>query len=180
MPFTPYHFGPSGFVGLVFRKWIDVPVFVLANVVIDLEVLVIMTFRLGWPYHRYFHTLLFGAIVGAVWGAAAYPLRTFFGTVMRWCRLSYETTLPKMVLSGALGACMHVLMDGAYHHYTTVFWPNTTISLWKILRQYITREQGQAICIAFLVAAIAYILVLVHSGKNSPPRQTKSQGKRRH
>ena len=41
MPFTPYHFGPSGFVGLVFGKWIDLPVFVLANVIVDVEVLVV-------------------------------------------------------------------------------------------------------------------------------------------
>ncbi|MHC4299546.1 MAG: hypothetical protein ACYS7Y_19890 [Planctomycetota bacterium] len=36
MPFTPYHFGPSGCVGLILRKWIDVPVFVLTNVIIDI------------------------------------------------------------------------------------------------------------------------------------------------
>ena len=34
MPFTPYHFGSSGFVGLAFRKWLDVPIFVLANVIV--------------------------------------------------------------------------------------------------------------------------------------------------
>ena len=41
MPFTPYHVGPSGFVGLVFGKWIDLPVFVLANVIVDVEVLAV-------------------------------------------------------------------------------------------------------------------------------------------
>ena len=68
MPFTPYHFGPSGFVGLVFRKWIDMPVFVLANVIVDVEVLAVGLFGLGWPIHRYCHTLLIGAVVGALWG----------------------------------------------------------------------------------------------------------------
>ena len=82
MPFTPYHFGPSGFVGLVFRKWIDVPVFVLANVIVDIEVLVIMLFNLGWPRHRYCHTLLIGAAVGALWGVAAYPLRNLFKKIV--------------------------------------------------------------------------------------------------
>ena len=41
MPFTPYHFGPSGFFGLALKKWIDLPVFLLANVIIDVEVLLI-------------------------------------------------------------------------------------------------------------------------------------------
>ena len=39
MPVTPYHFGPNGLVGLLFKRWIDLPVVVLANVVIDMEVL---------------------------------------------------------------------------------------------------------------------------------------------
>jgi len=176
MPFTPYHFGPSGFVGLVFRRWIDVPVFVLANVIIDLEVLFIIVFRLGWPFHRYFHTLLFGALIGALWGVAAYPLRRLFGEVMRLCRLSYETTLPKMAISGMLGACMHVLIDGAYHNYSTVFWPSTSISLHRILRLYISREQGMMVCVAFLIAAVVYLLALVTSTRNAPERDTNDEG----
>lgn len=168
MPFTPYHFGPSGFVGLVLRKWIDIPVFVLANVVVDLEVFVIIVFRLGWPYHRHFHTLLFGALAGALWGAAAYPLRHLFGKTMRLFRLSYEPTLGKMVMSGILGTCMHVLIDGAYHHDAEVFWPNTRISFWRILRQHISREQGRIICVGFLFAAIVYMLALIAFNRNAP------------
>lgn len=78
MPYTPYHFGPSGFVGLIFKKHIDIPVFVLANVVVDVEVLVINLLGLGWPVHRYAHTLLIGAVVGAVWALVAYPMRRLF------------------------------------------------------------------------------------------------------
>ena len=52
MPFTPYPFGPSGFAGLVFGKWIDLPVIVLANVIVDVEVLVIGILGLEWPAHR--------------------------------------------------------------------------------------------------------------------------------
>ena len=141
MLFTPYHLGPSRFIGLIFRKWIDVPVFVLANVIIDLEVLFMLAFRLGWPSHRYLRALLFGALAGALWGVAAYPLRQAFGGAVRLLRLSYEPTRRKMIISGMLGACVHVLMGGAYHHDATVFWPNTTMSLWSTLRPYISREQ---------------------------------------
>jgi membrane-bound metal-dependent hydrolase YbcI (DUF457 family) len=162
---------------LVLRKWIDIPVFVLANVIIDLEVLTIMVFRLGWPTHRYLHTLLFGALVGAIWGVVAYPLRHLFARTMRLFRLSYRPTLRKMVISGMLGACTHILIDGAYHHDATVFWPNTTISLWKILRQYITREQGRIICIALLIAAIVYVAALMASANNPERNKTKNTGK---
>ena len=154
MPFTPYHFGPSGFIGLVFRKWIDIPVFVLANVVVDVEVLVIMTFGLGWPTHRYCHTLLIGALVGAAWGVAAYPLRGLFEIIMRLIHIPYKSGFRKMVISGILGVWFHVLIDGIYHSDVGVFWPSETLSLYRLIHPYIDGEQIRTICLAFFVAAI--------------------------
>ena len=175
MPFTPYHFGPSGFIGLVFRKWIDVPVFVLANVIIDIEVLLVMGLGLGGPLHRYCHTLLIGAAAGALWGMAAYPLRGLFKKMMHGLRLSYEPYFWKMAISGMLGACMHVLIDGAYHHDARVFWPNTTISLWKIVQDHISREQIRITCLALIVAAVVYILLLQRSGNNATKSKMNDQ-----
>jgi hypothetical protein len=148
MPFTLYHFGPSGFLGLTFRKWLDVPVFVLANVVVDLEVLPRLL-GLGWPVHGYFHTLLIGAAVGAVWGIAAYPLRHFFEKMMRILLIPYRTGFWKMVVSGILGVWLHVVIDAIYHPDVRIFWPDKTEPLWRLLSQ----EQVKIMCIGFLVAA---------------------------
>jgi len=167
MPFTPYHFGPSGFIGLVFGKWIDLPVFVLANVIVDVEVLVIRLLGLGCPMHRYCHTLLIGAVVGALWGVAAYPLRHFFEGMMRVFYVPYKTTLRKMVVSGALGVGLHVLIDGAYHSDVKIFWPHETMWLWRTVQGHITKGQIEIICILFFIAAfIAYILAVMVFRKN--------------
>src|SRR4030042_3582757 len=148
MPFTPYHFGPSGFLGLAFRKWVDVPVFVLANVIVDIEVLVIKLLGVEWP-HRYVHTLLLGAIAGALWGIAAYPLRHLFEKIMQMLRIPYQTSLRKMVVSGVLGVWLHVLIDGIYHWDVRIFWPSKAKPLWRLISQ----EQVKMVCIGFLVAA---------------------------
>lgn len=163
MPFTPYHFGPSGFIGLVFRKWIDVPVFVLANVVVDVEVLVVMFFGLGSPHHRYCHTLLIGAAVGALWGAAAYPLRPLFEGLMRALYIPYKPHFWKMVISGILGVWLHVLIDGGYHHDVKVFWPNKTEWLWVTVMSHLSREQIRTICLVFFIAAVIPYAVAVVS-----------------
>ncbi|MFH1716790.1 MAG: metal-dependent hydrolase [Planctomycetota bacterium] len=163
MPFTPYHFGPSAFIGLVLRKWIDVPVFILANVIVDIEVLVVMIFGLGAPHHRCSHTLLVGAAVGLLWGIAAYPLRRLFKVVMRTLCISYEPNFLKMVFSGILGVWLHVLIDGAYHPDVQVFWPNETKSLWITVVSRISREQIKTICIAFLIAAVVPYAIAVVS-----------------
>jgi len=154
MPFTPYHFGPNGFIGLTFRKWIDIPVFVLANVVVDVEVLVIVLFNLGWPRHRYCHTLLIGAAVGGLWGVAAYRLRHLFKKIMQLFRIPYKADLRRMVVSGVLGVWLHVLIDAPYHSDIMIFWPNKTISLWRVCHRHVSDEQIETVCIAFLIAAI--------------------------
>ena len=173
MPFTPYHFGPSGFVGLVFKKWIDLPVFVLANVVVDVEVLIIEIFHLGWPVHRYAHTLLLGAVVGALWGVAAYPLRPVFNKVMQLFRIPYQSSLKMMIVSGVLGVWLHVLIDAVDHFDLRLFWPNTTISLYQLLHPYIRQGYVKIICLIFFVPAIIlYILTVIKSRKNLKQTRT--------
>lgn len=167
MPFTPYHFGPSGFIGLVFRKWLDVPVFILANVIVDIEVLVTMILGLGAPHHRYCHTLVGGAAVGLLWGVTAYPLRGLFKAVMRTLRVPYRPSLLKMVFSGILGAWLHVLIDGAYHPNVNVFWPIGTRSLWTAVMS----RQMKTICIVCLVAAIVPYAIAVVSYFKTPRRE---------
>jgi membrane-bound metal-dependent hydrolase YbcI (DUF457 family) len=155
MPFTPYHFGPSGFLGLIFKKWLDVPVFILANIIVDIEVLVIWLFGLGWPFHRYTHTLLLGTIAGAIWGIAAYPLRHFFEKVMQMLRIPYQTSFRKMVVSGVLGVWLHVVIDAIYHPDVRIFWPSKAKPLYGLISQ----GWVKAICVAsFFAAVILYAL----------------------
>jgi uncharacterized membrane protein YfcA len=163
MPFTPYHFGPSAFVGLVFRKWLDIPVLVLANVIVDIEVLVIYLFRLGYPAHRYCHTLLVGAVLGILWGAAAYPLRRLFGRLMQLIRIPYQTGFLKMLISGVLGVWLHVFIDGLYHFDTHIFWPGKTVWLWTTMHHRLSEEQIKTICLFFLLAAVVPYLLAVRS-----------------
>ena len=137
MPFTPYHFGPSGFVGLLFRRWLDVPVFLAANVLIDIEVIADKFLQPGWPVHQvfHFHTLLVGGLAGAFFGILIYSIKPF-----RWCcersmaliGLPSRATLLSMVLAGLLGAWLHVFVDSFYHYDIQIFWPykDNTIFRW--------------------------------------------------
>lgn len=167
MPFPLYHIGPSAFLGLTFRKWLDVPVFVLANVVVDIEVL-FRLFGLGWPTHGYFHTLLIGAAVGAVWSIVAYSLRHLFEKIMRMLLIPYQTGFWKMVVSGILGVWLHVVIDAIYHWDVRIFWPSKAKPLWRLLSQ----EQVKIMCIGFLVAAVvAYAFTAISYLKKKRQRQ---------
>ena len=176
MPFTPFHFGPSGFLGLVLRKWIDLPVFLLANVVVDVEVLIFSTY----PVHRYAHTLLIGAAVGAAWGVAAYPLRNLFKSIMEAFGLPYKTGSFKMLLSGVLGVWLHVLIDAVYHFDVRPLWPFRKISLNFMISRYlgyprdgIIQRYVVGICVAFLIAAIVLYVLQVRAFARKRQSQAK-------
>ena len=165
MPFTPYHIGPTAFLGLLFRRWIDLPVFLLVNVVVDMEVLVILVFDLGFPRHRYLHTFLIGGLVGAAFGLAAYPLRRLFAWGMNLFCLRYKTCLLKMVISGMLGVWLHVLIDGLSHYDVLMFWPSRYRLFLKLQKHVgwheLIRGVEMACLIFFLPAIVFYVLNVV-------------------
>ncbi len=157
MPYTPYHFGPSGFFGLVFKKWIDLPVFVLANVIIDVEVL----FAPGLLPHRhwYFHSLLIGGIVGVVFALCFIPARPIIKKIMTALKLPYKSGILKLVLSGILGAWFHVLVDAVYHWDVQIFWPYAKNPLYNI----ISRSSIKTTCLYFWLAAVLFYLFTIRA-----------------
>ena len=161
MPFTPYHFGPSGLVGLVFRRWIDVPVFVLANVAIDFEPGIVLTFRLNYPVHGYAHTLLFGGLAGLVWGLVAFGLKDVFKPVMRLLRLWYEPSLRTMLLSGLLGVWFHILLDSLVWSDVRPLWPSNLNPLFGLMKL----QTLEYICLFCFVAAFILYGVILLAGR---------------
>ena len=157
MPCTPYHFGPSAIIGYIFRKWIDLPVFVFANVIVDIEVLLVHFMDLGRPYHRLSHTFLIGAVVGAVWGFVAYLGLPILSWAMKTIRIPYQTNAFKMIVSGILGVWFHTLIDGIYHYDVKPFWPIRKNPLWQLISQ----TQVKWICvICFVIFVLLYAISL--------------------
>ena len=168
MPHPVYHFGPSGFFALLLRRWVDVPVFLLVNIIIDLEVLAAPR----GVFHRYwhFHTLLIGGLVGAAFGTAVYwikPVRRFLEWLMLLVRLPYQSRLYKSVLAGILGVWVHVLVDGFYHYDVQMLWPYKQFRLWRVARRWWPGSMGRRVetgCLIFWAAAIAiYVFIVVRA-----------------
>jgi len=62
MPFTPYHLGPSSWIGLILFKILDFPTLLVASVVIDIEPFCVFVFNAPWPLHGFLHSFLGGSI----------------------------------------------------------------------------------------------------------------------
>lgn len=157
MPFTPFHFGLHATIGLPLRRFIDVPVFILASIAVDLEPLAVMVFGLNYPLHGYCHTFLIGALVGLAWGAAAYWSRGILTAFMRTIRLEYEPTLRRALLSGILGVWLHILLDAPLYADIRPFYPVMQNPLYGLLSD----SMIYSLCtVLFVPAGVIYILVV--------------------
>lgn len=178
MPFTPYHFGPSGFVGLVFRRWIDLPMFMLGNVIVDVEVLFAPA---RYPHrHWHVHTLLIGGLVGAIVGVLFYyikPIRNFSAGAMRLIRITYKPGLLKMITGGITGVWMHVLIDSFYHYDVQPFFPAKRNALYWFARRNIkiTPDRIETICLSFFVLVAILYALAVWSFKKQNRTNSNSQ-----
>lgn len=153
MPITPLHAGPHVTVGFICRRFIDLPTFVLANVVIDIEPLTVMLFKLNYPLHGYCHTFLIGGFLGLFWGVAAWRYSWILKLLMTKFCLSYEPAPAKTVVSGLLGAWFHILCDAPIYHDIKPFFPyegNPLLGLISISGMY------NACLILFLPATVLY------------------------
>ena len=167
MPFTPYYFGPSGCVALPLRKYIDIPVFVLVNVIIDLEPGMVLLFDLNYPLHGYCHTFLFGTIIGLVWGFVAYTARDSLKRLMELFGLPYQTSLGKMILSGLLGIWFHILIDSFCWEDIRPFWPSSANPLTNLA----TLNTMRLLCAISFIPAVTLYVIAVRSHKKEDNRR---------
>jgi hypothetical protein len=150
MPATPYHFLPHSAIALAFNRFIDWPTFLLANIFIDIQPLLVLTGVMGGPLHGLTHTYLFGAFIGAMAGICSYPFLPIYTRLFNALRFPYVTNFQKMVLSGILGVWLHILTDSPIYRDITPFYPSTANPLYGLLNYH----QMSQICLLFIPVAV--------------------------
>ncbi len=150
MPFTPFHFGAHACAVLPLQRKLDIPAFMLSNVIIDIEPLLVIFFNLNYPLHGYVHTFIGSIIIGSLWGCIVYVSRKPLSKVMNFLKLSYVPSIRISILSGALGGCLHVLFDAPIYADIKPFYPlsiNPLYGLVSIPMMYL-------LCTLFFIPAI--------------------------
>lgn len=156
MPFTPFHFGPSACIALPLRKYIDIPVFILANVVVDIEPLAVIAFNLNYPLHGYAHTFLIGTAVGIAWAIISYAGKDKLQWLMKYLDIPYDTNFKKITISAVLGVWFHLLLDMPLYFDIHPLYP----SLFNPLFGLMTNFTMYIVCgISFIPAIVLYMIV---------------------
>jgi hypothetical protein len=102
MPFTPFHLGPALDIGFPLRKWLHVPTFIVANVMLDVEPFMVLLYGLSYPLHGYLHTFLLSFFGGLLLGYAVFILERFVQPIYKVLLLesSSSLNLKSFLLSG--------------------------------------------------------------------------------
>ena len=127
MPFTPFHLGPALGLGLPLRRYLHVPTFLVASVVVDVEPLLVLVLGLRYPLHGYLHTFLFASLTGLVLGYVTFSLDEVLRPIYRALRLVTEGSQGRkaFMVTGVLGTAFHVLLDSPLYGDIRPFYPFT-------------------------------------------------------
>lgn len=123
MPFTPFHFGPSGLIGLLLLKWVDFPTILIASVVIDIEPLLVILFNLSYPLHGFFHSFLGATLVALLLILIMRYFRRYFSVFMKIFKLKQDVTLNSIALGAFIGLFSHILLDAPIYVEMNPFFP---------------------------------------------------------
>ena len=125
MPFTPFHLGPALGFGLPFRKYLHVPTFLVANILVDVEPFLGLSLGLDYPLHGYLHTFIVAFILGLALGYAMFLSegisRPFYKTFL--LKSNATPKLKSFIVAGVLGTMLHVLLDSPLYDDIRPFYP---------------------------------------------------------
>ena len=134
MPFTPFHFGPSATVAIPLYRRLDVFTFIFANIIIDIEPLIVLTYNLNCRVHGYTHTFIGAALLGAATGMVCWIFRAQVKKiVVDILKFPFEASKSRMIISGILGAVFHVLLDSPLYTDIKPFYPISVNPMYGII-----------------------------------------------
>ena len=123
MPFTPFHLGPGLFIGLTFLSFIDIPSFLIASVIIDIEPFLVLIFDLNYPLHGFFHSFLGGFIVAALLTIVMSKIRMYFTPLITFFKIEQSISLKKILFSSICAIFLHILLDAPSYSDIRPFFP---------------------------------------------------------
>ena len=110
-------------VGFILLGYLDLPTFVVASVLVDLEPLAVLVFGLPYPLHGFFHSFLGASVAAVLLAVIMSKVRGSLGFLDVFLG-SGERRGPRRFLATALlGTYIHVLLDSPLYGDIRPFYP---------------------------------------------------------
>ena len=123
MPLTPFHLGPALFLGLLLFRYIHLPTFLIANVIVDLESFFILFFDLNYPLHCFFHSFAGGFILAIALSCVMIKLDKKVQKVAKIFKVKQDFSKKSIFLASISGIFLHILFDAPLYTDIMPFYP---------------------------------------------------------
>ena len=123
MPFTPFHLGPGLLFGLLLFSYVDLPTFLAASVVVDIEPFLVLSLNLDYPVHGYLHTFLGGTLIAFLLVLAMSRMRGTLSPLMSFLKVKQKTSFRSILLASVFGVYLHILLDSHLYSDIRPFYP---------------------------------------------------------
>jgi membrane-bound metal-dependent hydrolase YbcI (DUF457 family) len=124
MPFTPFHFGPALFFGLLLVRYINFPTFLIASVIVDIEPFLVLFLGLNYPLHGFLHSFLGGSLVAIILSLLMIKLDKKIQKVTEFFKLKQKFSSKGIWLAAFSGIYLHILFDSPLYMDIKPFYPS--------------------------------------------------------
>ena len=140
MPLTPFHLGPALLLGLIFLQYVDLPTFLVANVIVDIEPMFILLFNLDLTHHQFLHTFLGGTFVALILTMIMSKIRRKISPILTFFKIEQKPTFKRILIASVFGTYTHIFLDSRVHRDIRPFYPlemnpllnESIFSMWEI------------------------------------------------
>jgi membrane-bound metal-dependent hydrolase YbcI (DUF457 family) len=163
VPFTPFHFAPSLWLGFGFYKKIYVPAILIGCIIIDIEPILVILFNLNYPLHGYLHTYLAALVMGVVTCLICIIFRSFITSIMNSFFLHQESNLSFIALGSFIGTFSHIFLDSFLYFEMHPFFPILGNPFFGVL----SSDVIYGFCLVSFIPGLALLFYRIRQWKNS-------------
>ena len=110
-------------IGFFVLGYLDLPTFVVASVLVDLEPLAVLVFGLPGPLHGFFHSFLGASVAAVLLAVVMLRVRGFLEPVYVFLRVEGGRGPWRFLVAALLGTWSHVLLDAPLYGDLRPFYP---------------------------------------------------------
>ena len=106
-------------------SYVDFASIMISSVIVDVEPLCVVTFRLHAPLHGFFHTYLGGTILAVLTAVGVCFLRGWLNKILAKFNVQQKSSFVRILYTSFLGVYFHILLDSFLYGEMLPFYPLT-------------------------------------------------------
>jgi len=178
MPITPFHLGPALLIGLILLRYLDFPTFLIANIIVDIEPILVLFFRLDYPLHGFFHSFLGGSIAAVLLTVVMSKIRKPISPLISFFKIEQEISFKKILAASLIGVVIHILLDSPIYTDIQPLFPLEINPFYRSSGAPGLTET--LICVyCFMGAFIVYLIILLKTQRKKPENNLNDLGNKK-